>query len=325
MAQGADTAPRLAGADLDGYCGMLAGLVQAGRLGSAYPDPFVCSAYVANLSATARAGVYDCIDLSAAGLPTFKDALSVKIDKDLAPAFIAAQEARAAEGRLPAPRAAAKLAYLRRLAPAELKPLNRLEVRLRKVDRARSSAFFEVVYDAYPLSSQQFTRYTVRLEQADKAWGSAFLERSGDYSAPTAEFRSRLERCAQDESELLFLILGGIDGVRVEEITRTRIGPFWSRWTGWPKGWPGGREGGVLHFPLDRASVELPADVNNDPFEGMYRDFLSGAAKDVVQERVAKLGYRVQKDRKFACAGPAGAALRKLLAAGGTRNIVYEI
>lgn len=316
---------RLAGQDLDGYCALLAGLVQAGRLGSAYPDPFVCSAYITSLGATMRAGVYGSVCLEATGLPSFMDALSVKIDQDLAKDFIAAQECRLAEGKALAPRAAAKLAFLRRLLGAELKPLNRLEVRLRRVDRARSSAFFEVVYDAYPLSSPQFTRYRVSLEQRDTAWGSAFLERSGDYSAPTGDFRARLERCAQDESELLFLILGGIEGVRVEEITRARIGPFWSRYTGWPRGWAGGGEGAVLHFPLDRASVELKADTNNDPFEGMYRDFLSGGAKDLVQERVARLGYRVQKDRKFACAGPAAAALRKLLAAGSTKNIVYEL
>lgn len=317
----------LAGGGLEAYCRSLSALISAGRLNSSYPDPFVCSSYISCLAPEYRRGVYEGVNVDLlTGMPVLKDVLAVKIDNDLAPAYIARQEERLAEGRTLPERSAAKLEYFRRLGTACLKPLNRLSVRLRRVDRERGSALFEVVYDAYALSPAAFTRYTIQLEQSDAAWASAFLERSGDYSEPTAEFRARLEHCARDESELVFLILGGIKGVRVEEICRARIGPFWCRYTGFPQGWPGGKPGGaVLHFPVDRASVEFQADMNNDPFSGMYREFLTGDAKDLIEERVKSLGYRVQKDRKFACDRSAEPGLRELLANSGTRNIIYTI
>ena len=318
----------LSGENLEGYCRALSPLILAGRLNSCYPDPYVCSAYISCLAPSLRRGVYDGVNLDRrTGLPVLKDVLAVKIDKDLAPDFIASQEERLAAGRSLAERSAAKLEYFRRLGSAGLKPLNRLEVKLRRVDRESGSAFFEVVYDVYAISPALFTRYCLMLEQTDAVWESALLARSGDYSEPTMEFRMRLEKCAQSESELLFLIIGGIKGVRVEEISRARIGPFWSARTGFPASWPAASPGGaaVLHFPLDRASLELKADINNDPFEGMYREFLSGEAKDLIEERVKTLGYRVHKDRKFACTKSAEPALRGLLAASPARNIIYAI
>lgn len=327
-ARGAGRLVRLSGDDLEAYCRSLTALVLAGRLNSSYPDPYVCAGYLSCLAPSFRRGV--CEELNAdrlSGLPFLKDILAVKIDRDLAPEYISGQEERLAAGRSLPARAAAKLEYLKRLLETPLKPLNRLDVRLRRVDRERGGAFFEVVYDVYAVAPAGFTRYTLQLEQKDAAWSSAFLARSGDYSEPTAEFRARLEKYAQDESELLFLILGGIKGVRVEEVCRARIGPFWGAPTGFPAAWPAGvpADGAVLHFPLDRASVELKADLNNDPFEGMFREFLKGESKDLIEERVKGLGYRVQKDRKFACTKSAEPALRKLLAPFASRNIIYSI
>lgn len=319
---------RLAGENLEAYCRSLSALVLAGRLNSTYPDPFVCSDYISCLAPSLRRGVYDGVNTDGrSGLPVLKDILAVKIDKDLAPDFIAGQEERLAAGKVLPERSAAKLAYFKRLGAAGLKPLNRLEVKLRRVDRRRGSAFFEVLYDAYAVCPALFSRYCMMLEQEDAVWSSTFLERSGDYSAPTDEFRMKLEKCAQDESELLFLIMGGIGGLRVEEISRARIGPFWSVHTGFPPGWPADAPAGaaVLHFPSDRASVELKADINNDPFEGMYREFLSGEARDLIEERVSGLGYRVHKDRKFACTKSAEPFLRRLLSASPARNIIYVI
>ncbi|MBI4350877.1 MAG: hypothetical protein HY550_05525 [Elusimicrobia bacterium] len=317
----------LSGDGLEAYCRSLSSLILAGRLNSSYPDPYVCSGYLSCLAPSFRRGAGGGLNADRlSGLPCLKDMLAVKIDGDLAPDYIASQEERRAAGRSLPAQAEARLEYLKRLGEAALKPLNRLDVKLRRVDRERCSAFFEVVYDAYAVSPAGFTRYTLQLEQKDAAWSSAFLARSGDYSEPTSEFRAGLERYAQDESELLFLIIGGIKGVRVEEVCRARIGPFWSRQTGFPQGWPGAGAGqAVLHFPLDRASVELKADMNNDPFEGMYREFLKGESKDLIEERVKSLGYRVHKDRKFACTRSAEPGLRKLLSAPAARNIIYAI
>ena len=318
----------LSGDGLEAYCRSLSSLIPAGRPNSSFPDPYACSGYISCLSPSFRNGVYGEIKADRlSGLPFLKDILAVKIDRDLAPDYIASQEERLAAGRALPGHAGAKLDYLRRLLGTDLKPLNRLEVKLRRVDKERGGAFFEVVYDVYAVSPAGFTRYTLQLEQKDAAWSSAFLARSGDYSEPTAEFRASLEKYAQDESELMFLIMGGIKGLRVEEVCRARIGPFWNAATGFPPGWPAGGppDQAVLHFPLDRASVELKADINNDPFSGMYRDFLSGETRDLIEERVKSLGYRVHKDRKFACTKSAEPVLRKLLSASGARNIVYAI
>lgn len=319
---------RLSGEGLEAYCRSLAALILAGRLNSSYPDPYVCAGYASCLAPSFRRGV--CGEMNAdrlSGLPFLKDILAVKIDGDLAPGYIASQEERRAAGRVLPAHAEAKLDYLRRLLGAGLKPLNRLDVKLRRVDKERGSASFEVVYDVYAVSPAGFTRYTLQLEQKDAAWSSAFLARSGDYSEPTAEFRAGLEKYAQDESELMFLIMGGIKGVRVEEVCRARIGPFWCAAAGFPPGWPAGGppDQAVLHFPLDRASVELKADMNNDPFEGLYREFLTGESRDLIEDRVKSLGYRVHKDRKFACTRSAEPALRKFLSASAARNIVYAI
>ena len=184
------------------------------------------------------------------GLPFLKDILAVKIDGDLAPDYIAGQEERRAAGRALPVRAEAKLAYLRRLRAAALKPLNRLEVKLRRVDRERGSAFFEVVYDVYAISPAGFTRYTLQLEQKDSAWRSAFLARSGDYSEPTAASgRAWKIRAGRERADVPYH--GGIEGLRVEEVCRARIGPSG---TPPPVSLPAGRrrcsDQALLHFPL---------------------------------------------------------------------------
>ena len=86
-----------------------------------------------------------------------------------------------------------------------------------------------------------------------------------------------------------------------------------------------GSPGYLLHFPLDRASLSLAADRNDDPFSTIYRDYLSEESRPLIEERALSLGYRVHKDRKFAATGPAAAALRRRLDQAGKRNIIYEI
>jgi len=87
----------------------------------------------------------------------------------------------------------------------------------------------------------------------------------------------------------------------------------------------GAAPGFVLHFPLDRASLSLPADRNDDPFSTIYREYLSEESRPLIEERAVALGYRVHKDRKFAATRAAAAALRRRLELAGKRNIIYEI
>ena len=317
---------RLGGQDLEAYCAAASRLVLAGRLNHWYPDPFGWADYLRALAPAFRQGVYDGVQLDlTTGLPTMKDFVTARADASIAEDFIAQQESRMAAGRPSTPRVAAKLDYYRRLHAMRLPPLTRLEVRLRRVYKQRSAASFEVVFDKIDPAEMVFVRYTLLLEQADQSYGSGFLERSGDYSRQTAAFREKMEKFTQDDSEIAFLLLGKVPGVRLEEVTRGRIGPLWSPWAPGPDGWGAPAAGAefVLHLPLDRASVDLDADRDNDPFEDIYRDFLSPYTRPLVDEEALKLGYRVHKDRKFVSTPGALEPLTSKLREARTQNIIY--
>jgi len=297
----------------------------AGRLNHWFPDPYGFAEYVRLLAPSARQGVYDGVHLDlTTGLPILKDFVMVRADRDVAKDFVEQNEARLAAGRSPTPKVAAKLAYNRRLLAADLPPLTRLQVKLRRIDPARSAASFEVVFDKIDTAEMVFVRYTLLLEQEDRSWGSAFLERSGDYSLQTAAFREKMEKFTQDDSEIAFLLLGKLEGVRLEEVTRGRIGPLWSPFSSAPEGWSS-PNAFILHLPLDRASTDLSDDRDNDPFEDLYRQFLSPYSRPLVAEEALRLGYRVHKDRKFVCTREAEPALRSKLREARTQNMVYTI
>jgi hypothetical protein len=240
---------------------------------------------------------------------------------------VAEQEARLDAGRALGPRVQSKLDYYRRLLKVSLPPLTSLDVRLRRVYPERGTAAFQVVFDRYDAAGQVFSRYTLLLEQTDGMWGGSLLERSGDYTRQTGDFRQVMERCAKDESEILFLILGKCEGVRIEEVTRGRIGPVWSPWSPAPRGWfpPDPREAFILHCPLDSASVSYEADSDTDPFSMFFKDFLSDVSRPMIEEAAETLGYKVHKERKFACTPPALAALQERLREAGTRNVIYTL
>jgi hypothetical protein len=317
---------RLDGHDLETYCAAASRLILAGRLNHWYPDPFGCAGYLRALAPSMRQGVYDGVQLDlTTGLPTLKDFVTVRVDASIAEDFISQQESRRAAGRASTPKVAAKLDYYRRLTSLRLPPLTRLEVRLRRIQKQRGIASFEVVFDKIDPAEMVFVRYTLLLEQEDRSWEGAFLERSGDYSRQTAAFREKMEKYTQDDSEIAFLLLGKVEGVRLEEVTRGRIGPLWSAWAPGPNGWGAPSTNGefILHLPLDRASVDLGEDRDNDPFENIYRDFLSPYTRPLVAEEALKLGYRVHKDRKFACTPGALEPLTSKLREARTQNIIY--
>jgi hypothetical protein len=313
----------LSGAELEQYCRTAAALIRAGRLSRSFPDPERCAAYLLALAPSTRGEHAPMASLDlASGLPSLKDLVAVEADAKLAAGHLAELDRR--PGRPLEPAARAKADYYRRLDGRALGPLWSLNVTLRRVDGERGCAAFEVVFDRYDPAETVFARYTVMLEQQDALWGS-LIDRRGDYSEQTSAFRDKIERFTQDDSELAFLLLGQVEGLRVEEVVRGRVGPLWSPWAPPPPEFAGAAPGYVLHLPLDRASQALGSDRNDDPFSTLYRRFLSEESRLLVEEQAAKLGYRVHKDRKFvATAGPAAEALRARLAHAGTRNIVYE-
>ena len=317
----------LAGAELEAYCAAASSLILAGRLSRSYPDPERCAAYFRALAPSTR-GDYEpaaAVDL-ASGMPTLKELVSIQADAELAEGHLKELAQRPADRPLAAP-AQAKAAYYAKLVGSAVGPLWSLDVRLRRIDADRRCAAFEVVFDRYDTAETVFARYTILLEQEDAMLDSGFLSRRGDYSRQTNAFREKMEKYTQDDSELAFLLLGQVPGLRVEEVTRARVGPLWSPCAPPPDECraEGPSPGYVLHFPLDRASLSLPADRNDDPFSTIYRDYLSAESRPLVEEQAKLLGYRVHKDRKFAATAGAAAALRRRLDAAGMRNIIYEI
>ena len=316
------------GEELERYAQTLSRLVLAARLNKWFPDPFSAAERLRLLAPSCRRGVYPGVYFDrVSGLPSFKDVLSVQADWDLAGDFIREQEARLAAGRALTPKVQAKLAYYRELVKVCLSPVTSLELSLRRVFPERRAAAYRVVFDRFDMGEGVFARYTLLLEQSDEAYGSRLLERSGDYSQQTNAFRATMEKVAQDESEILFLVLGRREGVKLEEVTRGRIGPFWSPWAPPPDGWfpPDPRECFALHCPLDSASVAWESSVDEDPFSRFFKDFLSPESRPLVEEAAKQLGYKVHKERKFACTPAAAAAVQVKLREAGTRNMVYTL
>ncbi len=299
-------------------------LVLSARLNKFYPDPFGIADTIRLMAPSARGGIYDGVVIDrTSGMPRLKDVVSVHADRANAAEFV-----RDAAGRLagdPTPRYAAKLAYYRRLLGIELPPLTRLDVRLRRVFPERRAAAFEVVFDRFDAAEDVWVRYTLLLEQTDTTWGGSLLERSGDYTAQTSAFRTLMERYAQDDSEITFLLFGKQEGMHLEEVVRGRVGPLWSPWCPAPAGWfpADSKDCYVLHCPLDRASVGMDDDTDHDPFSVLYKDFLSADSRPIVEEAAHRLGYRVHKERKFACTPAAAPLLTKRLAEAKTSNVVY--
>jgi len=321
---------RLAGAELERYGETAARLVLAGRLNKWYPDPYGCAHYFQAMAASVRLGVYDGIQIDlGSGMPILQEVVRVKADRDIAAEFLDEQAARQSSGREPTAKIAAKTQYYRLLSQWDFPPLTSIEVRLRRVDGARGVAAYEAVFDRYDAAENVFTRFTLLLEQRDTRLGGALIERSGDYSRQTELFRETLERYAADESELTFLLLGRMPGVRVEEVTRARIGPLWSFAAPAPPGWlPEGAAGDgefILHLPWDKASVDIDEDRDVDPFCTIYRHFLSDACRPLIEEEARRLGYRVNKERKFACTPGPAERLNDRLRQAGTANLVYTL
>lgn len=316
----------LAGPELELYCSTAAALIEGGRLSRSYPDPVRCGAFLRALAPSARGAHAAPVEVDLrSGLPSLKEIVGVQADAKLADAFLREAAARPANRPL-TPAAQAKAAYYAKLRELPLGgAVWTLEAKLRRVDEKAGTAAFEVVYDRYDPAEHVFVRHTILLEQRDELWGESFLHRRGDYSAQTDAFREKMERYTQDDSELAFLLLGRVPGLRVEEVVRGRVGPLWSPWAPAPEEFRGSDPAFILHLPLDRASLTLAGDRSDDPFSTIYRRFLSEDSRALVEEEAHRLGYRVHKDRKFVATKGAGALVEERLARAGTRNIVYEI
>jgi hypothetical protein len=303
--------------------------VAAARLNSFFPPDACLRAHFGFLGGAGSHHLYPELHLAALnGLPTAREILRVKIDRDLAGPFLA----EATGGR--APRADGRMArrvdYYRRLAASEVMPVHRMRVELRQQLPDRNRALFRVTFDRFDLAGNQFVRYTILLGQHDRFWRRRKLVvDDAELAAPTEGFRNTVARFAAHEAEVAFVLLSKVDGIEVEDVRRCRVGPLLL--PGLPAdpalaallgADPVEAAPWILCFPEDRAGIEVAANAGRDPLAPLLRDAVSEPSRELYDAMAARLGYRVAKSRKFVCPAPLAAPLDQLCRRVGAPSII---
>jgi hypothetical protein len=321
----------------DVYVERLDRTIRAARLNRLFPAERALRAHHGFLGRRGSHGLYDSLHVSLEnGLPTAREILRVKIDRDLAEAFLA----EAADRRPPPDGSsmARRIAYYRELLESEVMPVNRMSVELRQQIPEENLALFRVVFDRFDLATNQFVRYTILLSQRDRFWRRRHvIVDDADLAAPTEGFRRTVSRFAAHDSELCFVLLSRAERIEVEDVQRCRVGPLLL---------PGMRVGAelealldpergpcaargvppwILCFPQDRAGLEVAEHSGRDPLAPLLRDAVSEEARDLVDAKADELGYRVAKSRKFVCPAELRRPLTELCQKLGTPSIVRAV
>ncbi len=305
---------QLTGEAADGYVAVLRKLLAVARPGAQFPDARGLDAQLSFLGPAGSRGVRGVVDVDpASGLPSVRELLRVRADRELADAFLKEHAAALPE----------KAIYYRALAAVGIPAASSLDVRLRGRDRA--GARFEVVHDRLDAASGCVVRFTMQLTASGKHVGLA----RGDLSEPTARFKAVVEKYAGADAELALLLLAEQDGVRVREVVRGQIGPLHFAGLSSPPvpslvaavlaAAPGAF---VLHLALERAGTDVSEENNRDPFAIGYRDSLGPDARAGVERRRADLGYKVARERRLYCTPSAEIVLAAALARAGAKLVV---
>ncbi len=320
----------------DAYVQRLVRGVRAARLNAMFPPETELCAHLSFLGRAGSSGLYEELRLwPQNGLPTAREILRVKIDKDLTAEFLgqAAAKRPPPEGS----RMARRIAYYSRLAEQPVMPVNRVRVELRQQIPEENLAAFRVVMDRFDLACNQFVRYTILLQQRDRFWRRRHLiVDDNELSAPTEGFRRTVGRLASHEAELAFVLLSDVTGIEVEDVRRARVGPMLLpglvadealRALFDPERTPGAGAGPpwVLCFPEDRAGLEVAEHSGKDPLAPLFRDAVGETARELVDAKADELGYRVAKGRKFICPAPLRTALSQLCRDVGAPSIVRGV
>lgn len=326
----------LTGSAADAYVARLVGAIDAARLNAFFPPAGAMRNHLSFLGRSGSAGVYDDLALSPlTGLPTAREILRVKIDRDLGADFLL----EAARHPIPAADTpmARRIAYYSALVKHEVMPMSRMKVELRQQLPSQGRATFRIVFDRFDLSSGVFARYTILLAQRDAFWRQPHvIVNDEDLAAPTEGFRRIVSRFASHEAEVAFVLLSKLDTIDVEDVRRCRLGPLLM---------PGVDVGDaidalldprrtpeaaatppwILCFPEDRAGIEVAAHAAGDPLAPLYREAVSAEARALVDAKADELGYRVAKSRKFVCPEPLRPRLSSVCRELGMPSIVRGV
>lgn len=307
------------------YCAMARRLLQAGRLNRFFPDPEGLDGLLRFLAPSARPGDFAGLELNLrTGFPTEKAVGLVLSEGELSEKFLAGLNRAALDSRL-----AQKVQYHEQLAAARLPRRVRLELALRRIEGEQNRAYFTTVFERFDPTEELFVRYTVQLYQHHGRWTKNLVELLGDDMEATGPFRNVISRYHADEAEFAFILLSELPAITVEEVVRGRVGPLWFEGVEMPPEFeellrkhPGSF---ILHFPSERAATSIKEDRNHDPFAPMYRDSLAPGPRELAEKKARDLGYRVFKERKFACTRAIAEPLGALLKERGHRCVVYPL
>lgn len=314
------------------YLDMVRRLVKGVNLNKLYPDPTSLENLFRLMSPAANFGLDDTIKVNPRnGMPTEPDIGRVLADKDASKRFLSKNDlpeifTRTDEASL---RLQKRIHYYRDVAKSDLPKRVHLEMKLRNVDLARKLADFIILFERYDPGEGVFTRYTVSLFHYHTRWNKPQIELQGDDLQYTEAFGNVISRYHSDEAEFAFVLLSDVPGIKVKMVERGRVGPLWFTGSSMPPEIEEILEPGqfILNVPFERVEVpEKPKeDLNLDPFGRFYRASLAPEAQAIANKRAEELGYRVHKERKFCCTKGVAERLKKLLAARGSKCVIYAV
>ena len=326
----------LEGEQVIGYVKLLMRLINGARINKFYPDPIKVRNLLSFLLPEKNYGFYDTIEINRnTGFPVEKDVSRVIVDRQIAPKTLRESNEeelvkRYEENPIPVnDRRLRRYRYHKDLMDSSIPDVFDLELKLRMVDTEKYIAFFNNIIDRYDPDSSLFVRYTMVIGQEDSQWGRNSVLLDGDRLKFTKKFRYLTSKYAIDEAEFAFILLNDLEHIVVEEVQRCRIGPLYFRGLNIPQGMeeifekhPGAF---ILSLPMDRASITIKEDKNNDPLSVMYRDVLEPGAQELRDKKAEMIGYHVFKERKFVCSRDVVRDFRKFLADRGARCVVRGV
>ena len=325
-------------ANADAYVGLLLELLGRGRLNRTFPPRRRLENLYRALAPAANHHLYRSLEIGTrTGLPGEKMITRVQADQALADRVCHDEEERdpgvlrdrAAASRPDEDLHLRRYRYHRALRERPVQPSFAAGFELRRFDQARGTTHLVATVDRFDLGEELFARTTVHLAHTAGGWSRPLVRLDGDRLEVGESFENLIARATVHDSELAFLLLSETPSLTVESVARARVGPLYAAGMDGPpelqpllERHPGEL---VLALPTDRTAIDVGRDSSADPFAVGYREFLPPEARELVEERRRRLGYRVRRQRKLVSTPGVAPALRGFLQQKGTPCLIYTL
>ncbi len=325
-------------ANADAYVGLLLELLGRGRLNRTFPPRQRLENLFRVLAPATNHHLYRSLEIGPrTGLPGERMVTRVQADRALADRVC--RDAEEWNPDLARDPIAASLPeeeehlrryrYHRTLRERPIQPSFAVDFELRRFDEATDTTQLLVTLDRFDLGEELFARYTVHLTHAAGGFRRPQVRLDGGRLEVGESFRNLVARATVHDSELAFLLLSEIPSLTVESVARSRVGPLYAAGMDGPRELQAILEAHrgelVLAFPTDRTATDVGRDSNADPFARGYREFLPPEARQLVEARRGRLGYRVRRQRKLVSTPGIAPALHDFLERKGSPCLVYTL